>query len=146
MTATTPRTLTVELPLPPAKLNPNNSRGGFVQLSNGRRLYPKSQAAAEYRELCGWSLYIRKRKEWDHVAFYFARLSFRFLWCTGRRAWDADNALSAMKPAIDCLRDVGVLRDDGAKRVTYGAVESLHCPRRCRCGGRVEVTVEEVTP
>lgn len=147
MTATAPRTVTVTLPLPPAGMNPNNSRGGFVQLPNGRRLYPKARIAADYRQECGWEMVIHGQRVLDGqpAPFYFARLSFTFRWCTGRRAWDADNALSAAKPLVDSLRDAGLLRDDSARRVTYGTVESVKCKRGCRCGGGVEIVIEEIT-
>jgi hypothetical protein len=145
---TTPgRVLRLTLPLPPPELNPNGSRGGYIQLRNGKRLYKRSTAAAEYRGLCRLDLEYSNLDalcRWDHVPFYFARLSLRFVWCNGRHAWDADNCLAAAKPAVDALRDCAILRDDGAKRVTYGGVESVHCPRGCRCKGRVELEIAEV--
>jgi len=142
-----PRRLVLRLPLPPNELNPNNSRGGFVQLPRGKRLYPRAQAAKDYRGECVmWLDYCSTDElcDWDAVPFYFARISLSFRWCKGRRAWDADNAMAAAKPLVDSLRDKQILRDDAAKRVTYGSVESKHCKRGCRCGGAVVVTVEEV--
>lgn len=143
---TTPRTLTVTLPLPPAALSPNGSRGGYITVVNraGRkvRIYKRSTAAADYRWEC--EQHLRLFGPTGAGEFYFARLSVTFRWCKGRRAWDADNALSALKPGVDALRDAGILRDDGAKRVSYGGVESVKCPRGCGCGGRVEIVVEEV--
>lgn len=142
------RALTLTLPLPPADLSPNSSRGGYIQLPKGKRLYKRAVVAGRYRDQCRVDLRYGNAdamNAWDHVPFYFARLSLRFVWCNGRRAWDADNALSAAKPLVDALRDMEVLRNDGAKRVSYGGVESVHCPPKCGCGGYVQVLVEEVS-
>lgn len=128
---TTPRTLTLRLPLPLAELNPN------------ARLHwaAKARAVRVYRQLVRWgaqahtSLY-----RWQPLAS--ACLSVRFCYCGRRRALDADNALASFKAGVDALVDAGVLTSDAAKRVSYGSIASEHCKRGCKCGGYVELVIE----
>jgi len=131
------RVLRFTVPVPPEETNPNRHVDRWT----------KADAAREQR---GWwqmaALEVRQRSTlagaWQGV-FGKARLSAVVTWCTGRRRIDDDNLISSLKSGRDGLRDAGIVRDDSLRWLTWGQITQQRCPRGCRCGGRVEVTVEE---
>lgn len=101
--------VTIELPLPHPKLNPNRSRG--------LHWAAKSKLARSYRDACGLLALEAQRgskRRWTR-----ATISVAAYYETPRRR-DADNLIASLKPAFDGLVDAGLLADDSG--VTIGAV------------------------
>ena len=91
----------LHLPLPPKELSPN------------ARIHWAKKAAAtyEYRSQCGWIARVAGLKFRGPV-----RIEYLFRFCDRRRR-DLDNLIKSMKPALDGLRDAGVIAEDSTDEV-----------------------------
>ena len=105
--------VSLDLPWPPADLNPNRARG----LHWGAR----REASAVYRRECFVVAHqailgrIRHSHNLPLPAPVSATVTF---WMPDRRRRDLDNLLAAMKPAWDGLVDAGLLADDNADQLS----------------------------
>ena len=109
-----PESVTLDLPWPPADLNPNRARS--LHWSAHHR------AAAQYRRDCFLIAYDQMAlfRPWGRSFFPLtppitATVTFQM---PNRRRRDLDNLLAAMKPAWDGLVDAGLLADDNADQLT----------------------------
>lgn len=131
---TGPRTLTLRLPLPPAALNPN---------ARPHRM-AKWRAGSAYRATVAYEVLASGATWAPEPTPYRAGIALRFVACGRAKPWDADNCQAGFKPGLDGLVDAHLLLNDSARHVEITGVVSEHCPRGCRCGGYVEITVTEV--
>ena len=107
--------VSLDLPWPPAELNPNRARG----LHWGAR----REASALYRRDCflitrdmmNRALRIKAPVPSPLPTPVSATVTF---WMPDRRRRDLDNLLAAMKPAWDGLVDAGLLADDNADQLS----------------------------
>lgn len=117
----------VTIPLPPKALHPN-ARPHWGT---------KARAAAQYRRdarLASLEALGRKRPRWAR-----ATIQATFYHRTTRSRLDGDNALAAIKAALDALQDAGVLATD--RNVTHLPVVQMVDAKN----PRVELMVEEGT-
>lgn len=123
----------VDLPLPPKMLSPNVSAHWAV----------KARAVKKYREDCGVlvKMAMRKAKALSSgpaeravvdIEYRCHRESF------GYAAKDTQNAISALKAAIDGMVDAGVVKSDSAKRVSWGSVLLVTTKRNLERMGKKE--------
>lgn len=97
MTTTTPRTIVLDLPLPPRELHPNSRVHWSV----------KATVTRVYRaHVCGA---VREQLGWDIPCFDRVKVTLHF---TVRRAGDLDNYIAAAKSLIDSLCAPSHLMDD----------------------------------
>ena len=134
-----PRTLTLELPLPPRGLFPNVHHAHWA---------PKAKLAAQYKSLCwAWAMLANKEHVIDGQPLARAVLAVTFECCTGRRVFDPDNGLAALKSGIDGVVTAGILQDDSAACVQYGEVKVVRHTGHLRdfgCQGRTMLMITEV--
>ena len=107
--------VSLDLPWPPADLNPNRAR----------RLHwaARREATALYRRDCfliarvktGWLRRVKDGTPMPLTPPVSATVTF---WMPDRRRRDLDNLLAAMKPAWDGLVDAGLLADDNADQLS----------------------------
>lgn len=113
------REVRIELPFPPAGLNPNRKSHYMV----------KAKIVRDYRADCGWCakgaragmgsflLDEKDRRRWTDWPLeppVSARVTFVV---PTRHKRDTDNLLAMLKPAWDGLTDAGVLEGDDAERL-----------------------------
>lgn len=109
-----PESVTLDLPWPPAALNPNRARR--------KHWSARREATALYRQECFVAAH-------QAIVAHIRRDSFPLplpppvtatvtFWMPDRRRRDLDNLLAAMKPAWDGLVDAGLLVDDSADQLT----------------------------
>ena len=92
----------IRLPLPPRELWPNSRPS----------IWAKAKAVREYRTMCGWIAKAEGLKVCGPVTIHYL---FRF---NPRRRRDPDNLIAMMKPALDGIRDAGIIPDDTVEDVT----------------------------
>lgn len=106
---TEPRTLRIELPLPPAGLSPN-ARGAWQK---------KARLTKRYRELACWLTRDARRKAGlPRRAWPRAVATAHFFWPV-LRARDVDNAQASLKAAFDGMVDAGLIAGDRADVLTH---------------------------
>lgn len=121
--------LTVELPLPARELSPNAH-------IHWREKHRATVAARK----SSWYWFQRSLpKAWRHapvlldVIYRYATLQ------SGYRPRDVQNAIAALKPAIDGMVDAGVVPDDSWEWVQWGRVQIVRCIAGEQPGVRIEV-------
>jgi hypothetical protein len=136
---TSPRVLCFRTALPPASLGANRTKGHAWQSSQDDRETYRSLVYTA--AVAAWfAAYGTRQRPMQR-----AMLTLRFVWCHGRRALDLDNALSAWKSGQDALVRARILENDSWIYLAVVQLSATRCPRSCRCGGRVEITLQEVT-
>lgn len=147
------RTIVIELALPPAGSSQNGSHGHWSSKSKPRKEYRRDA-----------SVLGQKAKPADHVPF---PVRVHHVWYMGPsplegalkglkglprpkakpvhyRPKDVQNAITALKGAIDGFVDAGIVPDDNASWVQWGDCKLLRKPEEH--GGRscVLITLEEI--
>ena len=120
----------VELPLPPKMLSPN-VRAHWA---------PKARAVKGYREVAAWEIRraygFRRRAVLPHVTI---DVQYR---CphgaAGYVAYDEQNAIAALKSALDGLADAGIVKSDSKKYVSWGSIELVTTARELARLGKTE--------
>ena len=141
-------TLTIELPLPPHACS-GNSRGHWAKNSGAKKQY-KIEAMLCARHSYEGSVF-NPGWRWDPTkqttvkATYFAHRGMPHV--DGYRPTDDDNAIRALKDALDGFKDAGIFRDDSAKYVKWCGV-TIHRNKKDveKAGGgkpRVVIVLEQ---
>lgn len=127
-----PRTITLTLPWPSEKLNPNRAKSLHWGM--------KGRAVSMYRDTC-CIIALNAKNRGRLAPFAPPVLATVTFYVTDKRRRDIDNLDAMLKPLWDGIVDAGVLADDSAKELRHG--ESKLVLDR---GGekRVEVTLTEV--
>ena len=141
MTAVTARTVTITLPLPPIALSPN-SRAHYLTKATKAKGY---RSDAYHAALAA----VQPGSFW----FWHAVMDVRYTRCPNdilgnlRRVCptDQDNAMSAIKNAIDGVRDAGIIVNDTSTHLVISKVEITRCKHSrnavCSAGGKSGVTL-----
>jgi hypothetical protein len=136
---TTPRSITIDLPLPPAECSPN-WRGHWAK---------RAKAAKQYREACGFAG-VAARCAWERwhgtpwTPLAQATLALLFTYCG--RCPDDDNALASFKAGRDALVDAGLIGGDDPAHLSLAGVsvvqtgEGRHMGWQCPAGVRATLT------
>jgi len=106
--------MTVELPLPPKILSPNIT---------GAHWAVKKRAIREYRTSCGDLFLSAKLQAGWLIANGGVELEVEYrcpMKSAGYVARDTQNAIAAMKPAIDGMVDAQIVPNDSARYVAWG--------------------------
>ena len=105
--------VSLDLPWPPAALNPNRARGlHWATRREATALYRRECFLIAHQAILGR---IRRRHFLPLPTPVSATVTF---WMPDRRRRDLDNLLAAMKPAWDGLVDAGLLADDNADQLS----------------------------
>ncbi len=108
-----PASLALDLPWPPAELNPNRARSlHWAARHRAAALYRRECFVAAHQAILGR---IRHSHNLPLTPPVSATVTF---WMPDRRRRDLDNLLAAMKPAWDGLVDAGLLADDNADQLS----------------------------
>ena len=107
--------VSLDLPWPPAALNPNRARSLHWTARHGAAKQYRSDCFLTAKARTGWLRRNKAPVPMPLPAPVSATVTF---WMPDRRRRDLDNLLAAMKPAWDGLVDAGLLADDNADQLS----------------------------
>jgi hypothetical protein len=105
-------TFTVTLPLPPLGASPNSRL----------HYYAKARAVKAARKVAWYWFKRAKPSDWNPVPLILS-VVYHCPQCTvGYKPRDVQNAIAALKPAVDGMVDAGLIPDDSRKWLSWGEV------------------------